>query len=358
MGSTIKAIAQALPDRRLTNRELVEETGWSSEMIEQTTGIVARPVAGETECASDLAAAAAEALFGSTSLDPGTVDFLLFCTQTPDYILPATACTLQHRLSIPTPCGAFDINLGCSGYVYGVAVAHGLLESGLARNVLLLTGDTFVRIIHPRDRSARVLFGDAASATWIGATDDERIGPFVFGTDGSGAQNIILRAGGFRNPHSPQTAVEETDDSGNVRTPENLLMKGPEVFAFSIRRAPEALDECLSRAGLGPAEIDLFVFHQASGFILEHLRRKLRIPEDKMVIRIRDTGNTNSSSVPLALLGALEDGRLRSGSQVMLLGFGVGYSWAACLVRWAPEANDDGLGRASVAKHRASQSPA
>lgn len=335
MKAFLAAVRSVLPQASLDNEELASQyEGWSASKILEKTGIRSRRVTAPGECASDLAVRAAQRLMETTELDPASVDFLLHCTQTPDYMLPTTACVLQHRLGLPTSCGAFDFNLGCSGYVYGLGLAKALIESGQARTVLLLTADTYSKLINPADKSVRTLFGDAACATLVVARDHESlVGPFVYGTDGAGAENLIVPTGGMRRPtqfHAPLIS----DDSGNARTVNDLYMNGAEVFNFTLRVVPTAVETLLRKADIGADAVDLFVFHQANRFLLDHLRRKLRIPAEKFVIDMEDVGNTVSCSIPLALERAQSQGRLRPGALVMVVGFGVGYSWGATLVRW------------------------
>lgn len=332
--STIQAIATHLPDRTLDNEELAREFGdWTADKMLEKTGIQSRRVAAEGECASDLGVAAARKLFDSGVCEPRDVDFLIFCTQSPDYFLPSTACLVQERLGLRRDAGAFDINQGCSGFVYGLATAKGLLESGSAKRVLLINADTYTRFLNPRDRSVRTLFGDGAAATLVGLEEGSApgIGPFVFGTDGSGQGNLIVPAGGMRKPRSEATATVTLDGSGNARSDNDLFMNGPEIFNFTLRVVPETVHRLLAAAGVGPDAIDLFVFHQASAFLLEHLRRKLKIPAEKFVVDLREKGNTVSATIPGALETAARQGRLKRGSRLLLLGFGVGYSWCGAM---------------------------
>ncbi len=335
MKAFVSAIRHALPDTVLDNEQLASEyEGWSAEKIFAKTGIRTRRIAAEAECASDLAVRAAGALIADTGLEPGSVDFLLYCTQTPDYILPTTACLLQHRLGLPISCGALDFNLGCSGYVYGLGLAKALIDSGQAQTIVLITADTYSKLIHPADKSVRTLFGDAATATLIVARDEESlIGPFVYGTDGAGVTDIVVPAGGWRRVRVPDAELV-ADDSGNARTVNDLYMNGAEVFNFTLRMVPQVMERLLCKAGLDRSAVDLFVFHQANRFMLEHLRRKLHIPEEKFVIAMENVGNTVSSSIPIALQAAEQHGQLKPGALVMLVGFGVGYSWGATLLRW------------------------
>ena len=328
----------ALPEEILDNEQLASEyEGWSAEKIYAKTGICRRRIAARDECASDLAVRAAQAVMADTGLDPSRVDFLLYCTQTPDYILPTTACVLQHRLGLPMSCGALDFNLGCSGYVYGLGLAKALIDSGQAGTVLLLTADTYSKLINPADKSVRTLFGDGATATLIvGREQESLIGPFVYGTDGGGAENLIVPTGGMRRALVPQAPLVP-DDSGNARTVNDLYMNGAEIFSFTLRMVPQAVRQLLTKAGIEQEAVDLFVFHQANRFMLDHLRRKLQIPATKFVIAMDQVGNTVSSSIPIALCQAAEQGQLKPNALAMLVGFGVGYSWGATFMRWGAE---------------------
>lgn len=335
MYASIVGIETAVPEGILDNQQLESEyPGWSADKIFAKTGIRERRIAADDQCGSDLATQAANRLFERGVVRREDVDFVLYCTQTPDFFLPTTACLLHHSLGLPTSCGATDINLGCSGYVYGLSLAKALVESGQAQTVLLVTADTYSKIIHPADKSVRTLFGDAAAATLLrGNEEDRALGPFVFGTDGAGAHNLIVPAGGMRQRFVPNASTT-VDDSGNARTVNHLFMNGTEIFNFTLRVVPDAVSRLLDKAGIGMDAVDLFVFHQANGFMLEHLRRKLGIPAEKFVIALEHVGNTVSSSIPIALGQAAGVGQLRPGMLIMLVGFGVGYSWGATLVRW------------------------
>lgn len=334
--AAIAAIEYYLPPETLTTEELARQyPDWGVEKIDAKTGIETRHIAGDGVCSSDLAVAAAEKLFASGACQPAEIDFLLLCTQTPDYLLPSTACLIQDRLGIPTSAGALGFDLGHSGYVYGLGLAHGLIASGQAANVLLLTAETYSKLIHPEDRSVRTVFGDAGAATLLRSVDEGvRIGPFVYGTDGRGAPNLIVPAGGMREPKSAATAVATTDANGNTRSREHLFMDGAEIFTFTLDAVPKLVNALLDKAGTTLEAIDLFVFHQANGYILEHLRKKTRIPKEKFFVAMSHCGNTVSSSIPIALKEAQLAGRLSPGATVMLVGYGVGYSWGATLVRW------------------------
>jgi 3-oxoacyl-[acyl-carrier-protein] synthase-3 len=336
--AVISAIEYHVPQGMLSSAQLAREfPEWSIEKIDAKTGITERHIAAEAECSSDLAVEAATKLFQSGACRPEEIDYILFCTQSPDYFLPTTACLIQSRLGIPHSAGALDYNLGCSGFVVGLGLAKGLIETCQAAKVLLLTGETYSKFIHKRDKSVRTIFGDAAAATlvaWVEKAGDPPIGPFVYGTDGSGAANLIVPTGGMRHPRTAETAQVYEDESGNSRSRDNLFMNGAEIFNFSLRTIPSCVTALLVRAELGMEAVDLFVFHQANRYMLDHLRKKMKIPEQKFVVAMSHCGNTVSSTIPIALKQAQQDGRLRPGQLVMLVGFGVGYSWAAGLLRW------------------------
>jgi 3-oxoacyl-[acyl-carrier-protein] synthase-3 len=338
MRTAICAIEYYLPEMIVSNQQLADEyPEWSVEKIESKTGIRERHIAGPGECASDLAYYAAKQLFDSGACTPADIDFVLLCTQSPDYSLPTTACLLQNRLGIPVQSGALDFNLGCSGFVYGLGLAQGLIQTGQASRVLLITADTYSKFIHPGDKSVRTLFGDAAAATLLEGVAGEvepQPAPFVYGTDGSGGSNLIVPAGGRRTPSTPETGKTTADESGNRRSQDHLFMNGAEIFNFTLKAIPDCVKRLLELKNLQTEDIDLFVFHQANKYMLEHLRKKLGVPSEKFSICLGHCGNTVSSSIPIALKHAALDGQLCDGQLVMLVGFGVGYSWGATLLRW------------------------
>jgi 3-oxoacyl-[acyl-carrier-protein] synthase III len=333
----ITGIEYYLPAATSTATDLAREfPEWSAEQIAGKTGIRERHIAAPDECASDLVTAAAEALFSSGAARPAEIDYILFCTQSPDYFLPTTACLLQNRLNVPATAGALDFNLGCSGFVYGLGLARGLIDTGQAKCVLLLTGETYTKFIHPADKSVRTIFGDAGAAIVVRSGGSEW-GPFVYGTDGAGAQNLIVPTGGTREPRSAEPAPPAADAFGNLRSRSHLFMNGPEIFNFTLNRIPATLVELLDRAGRKKEDIDLFVFHQANRYMLDHLRRKMGIPAEKFMLAMESCGNTVSCTIPIALKAAVQEGRLKAGDCVALVGFGVGYSWGATLLRWSDE---------------------
>ncbi len=315
----IAKICSYLPAGVLANDELSKLFPvWSAEDIFNKTGIRERRVAAPGECASDLAFHAAQRVL--EGVDRKGVDALIFCTQSPDYRLPTSACLIHARLGLPPHCSAVDINQGCSGYIYGLSLAVGLIHSGQASTVLLLNADTYTSSLAPDDRATRAIFGDGAAATLLCSESATRLSAFAFGTDGTGAEFLSLKGGGCREPQADPF----------------IRMNGPEVFNFTLRVVPAVVAEILRKAGLTPEDIDLYVFHQANMFMLEHLRKKLGIPCHKLFTQLERCGNTTSASIPIALEAAISHEHLRPSHKVMLVGFGVGWSWGGCLLEWNP----------------------
>lgn len=336
MGARIKAISYYLPEKLLTNDELASlYSEWTAEKIYQKTGIMTRHISDKNECSSDLAEKAAIKLFAEYNINPEDIDFILLATQSPDYLLPSTACILQDKLGIPKSSGALDYNLGCSAFIYGLALGKSLIYTNIARNVLLIMSEVYTKHIHPMDKSTRTIFGDGAAATLISKDDsDNSIGEFILCTDGSGAQELIVPAGGMRLRNSEETKIEFMDESGSIRSKDNIFMNGPEIFNFTIKVVPKAVKDVLEKNNLTMEDIDLFVFHQANKYMLDYLRKKIKIPEDKFYVNMEETGNTVSPTIPIALKMAQSEGKLKKGDKVMLVGFGVGLSWGATIIEW------------------------
>lgn len=332
----IAAVSYFLPEGELSNADIVNEfPEWTIDKISAKTGIRSRHIAGKEEYSSDLAVQAAERLFREHSVDRAAIEYVILCTQSPDYVLPSTACIVQDRLGLSTDIGATDITLGCSGYVYALGMAKGLIESGQVSNVLVLTADTYSKFLNPADKSVRTIFGDGASASLVtGDAERESIYAIVYGTDGAGAKNLIVPAGGLRAGEgiSPRSAIAER---GLEASGYDLFMDGPEIFNFTIRVVPASVERILARAELNQDEVDLFVFHQANQFMLEHLRKRLDVPSEKFFVSLESSGNTVSSTIPIALSTAVKQGALRPGMRVMLLGFGVGLSWGGLMIEWS-----------------------
>ncbi|MDR0336544.1 MAG: ketoacyl-ACP synthase III [Planctomycetaceae bacterium] len=333
----IRSIAYYLPENYLGNAELAQcFSNWTEEKIVSKLGIERRPIASLEETAVDMAVKAAENLFETGCCEPEEIDFLLFCTQSPDYFLPTSACLIHERLGLPKSCGALDFNLGCSGYIYGLSLAKGIIETGAARKVLFITSETYSKYINREDRASRPLFGDGASATLISGipVDTEtRIGPFVFGTDGSGADLLIVPAGGHRIPKTAETALELPDGKGNIRSKEQLKMHGPGIFSFAIDRVPPLVEELLDKSGKKREEIGCYIFHQANKYMLDRLQELCHLDELNYFNNMLQRGNTVSSSIPIAIVDAWRSGMLQPNQLTMLIGFGVGLSWGGTLIQ-------------------------
>lgn len=331
MNAYIKAIDYYLPEKVITNEEMVHEfPEWSIEKIGSKIGIHKRHVAAENETASDMAVKAAERLFADREELRKEVDFVLFCTQSPDYFLPTSACLIQEKLHLATSCGALDFNLGCSGYVYGLSLAKGLIYGGIAKNILLLTGETYSKYLHPRDKSNRTIFGDAASATIISTNGGAEIGDFSLGTDGRGAENLIVRTGACRQSDLQNDLC--FDENGNPVSSDYLYMNGSEIFNFTIDSVPPLVVDVLNKNRIIMEEVNMTILHQANKYILNFLRKKIKIDEDRFYYYMENIGNTVSSTLPIALCEAHKEGLLRG--NVLIAGFGVGYSWGATILKF------------------------
>jgi 3-oxoacyl-[acyl-carrier-protein] synthase-3 len=325
MFAKIARLDYYLPATILSN-ELLEKDfpDWPAAKIEEKTGIRQRHVAAAGETALDLGLQAAEKVLAG--YDRSKIDFVLFCTQSPDYFLPTGACLLQAQLGLKTNAGALDFNLGCSGYVYGLALAQGLIAAGTAATVLFITAETYSKFIHPTDRGNRSIFGDGASATILEASAEPGLREFVLGTDGAGAKNLMVKNGGQRHP--------ATGDVNGAPNPDDwLYMNGPEIFNFTIKAVPALVQAVLEKNRAAWDQIDYVIFHQANKFMLDHLARKIGIPREKFHCDLAEEGNTVSSTIPLALKKCLETGKVAPGQTLLLAGFGVGYSWGAVLVK-------------------------
>jgi 3-oxoacyl-[acyl-carrier-protein] synthase-3 len=330
----IEGIACAYPARCVTNAELQAQfPDWDFNRIEKRTGVKQRYVASQDETALDFAVQACAKLDAAGCLRPSEIDAAIFCTQSPDYIMPPNACLLHGRLGLKPEALAFDITLACSGYIYGLQLASSLLRSGAATRVLLATADTYTRYIHPGDRSTRCLFGDGGAVSILSKSPGgHTVRDICCGTDGKHYCKFIIPAGGMRRPQTAETARERVDDSGNIRTEQHIHMDGMGVLSFFNATVPDAVSATLARNNLSIAEVDLFVFHQASQLALDSLRTALRIPREKMIYDLAETGNLVSASIPVALSRALAAGTARRGQKVLLCGFGVGLSWGTALV--------------------------
>jgi 3-oxoacyl-[acyl-carrier-protein] synthase-3 len=326
--AAVGPIAVHLPERVETNAQLrAEYPNWDLDLIFEKTGIASRHIAAEGECASDLAVQAAQRLFHEHDIDPRSIDFVLLCTQTPDYPLPTTACLLQSRLGLKTSVGALDFNLGCSGFVYGLSLADGLIRSSAARRVLLLTAETYSKYIHRSDRSLRTIFGDGAAATLVEAVEEPTLWAFQFGTDGTGADTLLVSKGGAR---PVEQAIKPRH---RQRWESDLYMDGPSLINFTVAAIPTLVTNILAAAQLKDEEVDLYLFHQATLKMLDQLRERMGISPERLPVCLEHVGNTVSSTIPILIDTLRKQGRLKRDMKNMLVGFGVGWSWAGCMWR-------------------------
>jgi len=329
MGATIKAIEYVYPKKKISNDDLAKQfPDYDFSKFEEKVGIKNRYWVEKNETAFDLAITACEKLFDR--VDKNEIDYILYCTQSPEYFLPTTACILQDKLKLCKNIGALDFNLGCSGFSYGVSLAKGLINSGQAKNILLVTAETYSKYLHPKDRSNRAIFGDAATATLISFSEEEHIGAFLFGTDGSGYDKLIVRNGGSKSPHN-EDAEEIVYGSDNVYTENHLYMNGPEVFDFTNNVIPNFTKEILSKNNVSIEAINQFVFHQANAFMLNFMRKRLKISHEAFFVDLEDGGNTVSCTIPIALKKYSQT--VNGMENIIIVGFGVGLSWSGGLLK-------------------------
>ncbi|MGV8092851.1 MAG: ketoacyl-ACP synthase III [Mangrovibacterium sp.] len=332
MKAFIKAISYYLPEKILTNTELVKEfPEWTVEKVADKIGVTERHISAIDETSTDMAVKVGKKFFREYNIIPEEIDFVMLCTQSPDFFLPTSACIIQDKLNIPVSSGALDFNLGCSGFVYGLALAKGLIVAGIAKNVLLLTSETYSKFIHPKDKGNRTIFGDGAAATLISTEGFAEIMEFSLGTNGKGAPNLMIKTGGMKQPETLNDL--KFDELGNLTSSDHLYMNGSEIFNFSLEMVPALVKETLENNKFNMEEIDQFVFHQANKYMLNFIRKKIRIPEAKFYYYMEKVGNTVSATIPIALYEAIKDKTIQAGQKVMIAGFGVGYSWAGNVLK-------------------------
>lgn len=325
-GSKIVKIEVYLPERIISNKDLmVEFPEWDASKIEKKVGIRNRHVVADNETAFDLAIKAGQKVL--LGFIKEKIDFVLYCTQSTTFFLPSTSCILQDILGLRKDIGALDFNLGCSGFVYGLSIADSLIKAGRASNILLIVSETYSKHLHPLDKGNRSIFGDGAAATIVSTSDKNNIGEFVFGTDGSGFNKLIVKDGAFKS-ESEYLKYEEGDFDDK-----SLYMNGPDIFNFTMEVVPKLVNDSLIKNNKSFEEIDFFIFHQANKYILEFLRKKIKIPKDKFYINLEETGNTVSATIPIAISQCLNKKLISKGDIVMLIGFGVGLSWASCIMK-------------------------
>lgn len=331
MNAYIKHISYYLPEKVLTNDELVQEfPEWSVDKVAKKVGVNSRHIAAKDETATDMAEKAARILFEESGVSPKDIDFVLLCTQSPDYHLPSSACILQDRLGIPTSCGALDYNLGCSGCIYGMAVAKGLIAAGIAKNVLILTAETYNKYLHPLDKSSRSIFGDGAAACLVSTEGFAEIGEFSLGTDGSGAKHLIVKTGGARQKEA--TGLSILDDEGRTWYDDYLYMNGSAIFNFTLDAVPAMMKDVLLKNSIEKYDVDYYIFHQANKFMLNTIRKVCVLPKEKYYVNLETTGNTVSSTVMIGLRDCKDNGTIHKGMKVMCAGFGVGLSWGGVIL--------------------------
>ena len=319
----IDSNAYYLPEKKEKNEDLkLDNPDWDMLKISDKTGIFTRSIASTHQTAVDLAFEAGSRLLKGLSCKED-IDLVVLVTQSPDYVLPTSACILQDRLGLSKKCMAFDINLGCSGFIYALSIVGSLIESGVAKKGLILCSDTYTKYIDKSDRTCKPIFSDGASATLLVNSDIDKVGPFVLGTDGSGYDKLIVKEGGAREPQTSSNSHHGT-----------LEMRGADVFLFTLNTVPASINELLGKSKLTIEDIDLFVFHQASKLVLENIMRVMSLDKDKVFINLENVGNTVSASIPIALKDAEMQGKLGDGDKVVLVGFGVGLSWGATLITW------------------------
>lgn len=329
----IKGISYYLPERVVTNEELLQEfPEWSVDKVAAKVGVNSRHLAAPDETAGDMAEKAARKLFEEYSIDPKTIDFVMLCTQSSDHFLPSTACILQNRLGISTSAGAFDYNLGCSGCVYGMAMAKSFVDSGLAKNVLVLTAETYQKYLHPSDKSNRSIFGDGAAACLISTEGIAEIGNCVLGTDGSGSDHLIVKTGGARQKLATGNVI--VDEDGHERYDDYLYMNGSAIFNFTLDAVPALMKQILEKNQMEKDDVDYYVFHQANKFMLNTIRKVCVLPKDKFYVNLEETGNTVSSTVMIGLKQNLDAGKITPGMKIMVTGFGVGLSWGGTVLKF------------------------
>lgn len=335
MGIYIKAIEYVLPDKIVSNDELQQlHPLWDLKKIGEKSGVLKRHIAGENETAFDLAYMAVDKLFISKVISKEEIDGIIFCTQSPDYIMPSNAFLIHKQFAFKSNVWAFDYNLACSGYIYGLAICRGMIETGLAKNILLITADTYSKYINPRDRSTTVLFGDGAAVSVISQSQQMNMVDVELASSGSEFESFYIPAGGCRIPKSEKTKETIVDYSGNQSTLEDIQMNGFAVWKFISVTVPKQIKDLLKKNKLNIEDIDFFGFHQASKLTLDSLFRALKIDKSKEYVNLENIGNTVSSSIPIALKQAEEQGKLKRGDLMLLSGFGVGLSWGTAIIKY------------------------
>ncbi|MDQ3047163.1 MAG: ketoacyl-ACP synthase III [Bacteroidota bacterium] len=335
MHAYIKGISYYLPPETFSNAD------YFAEFPEQKNnpnldriGVQERRVVPMEVTSSDLGAEAAETFFKEHSVDRSSIDFLLFCSLEFDHVMPGSCMVIHKKTNLPVRCGAMDVIGGCSGYIYSLSIAKGLIESSGFRNILLITSSTLTKLIHPKDKASRFVFGDGAAATLISAREKSwGIGDFEFGSLSSHSESIRIKDGGGRSPFSKNSYLDRADEYGNVTNDAHFYMDGPAVFNFGLKAVPALISAVLEKSNVLMKDVDLFILHQANLFLIDSIRKKAEIPEDKIFNFMGPVGNTASATIPIALYEARKAGRIKEGQIILLAGFGVGLSTGATLIK-------------------------
>ena len=334
MSLIIKSIEYYLPETIITNEDLQKENpSWNLEKVVEKSGVYQRHIAGENETAFDLSVKACDKLFQTN--DKSEIDGIIYCTQSPDYIMPPNSFLLHKYLCLKDGVIAFDFNHACTGYIYGLAMANAFVKAGMAKQILLVTADTYSKYINNKDRSTRVLFGDGAAVTIIEESNERKgIIDIELRSSGSGYNKFWIPAGGLRLPKSDSTSVVIKDDRGNKRTQNDIEMDGFGVWSFINSVAPKQVNRLLEKNNIDKTDVNQFIFHQASKMTLESIMRLMKLNKEQVFINIRNIGNTVSASIPIAIKDAIDQDKIDIDSTVILSGFGVGLSYGSILMEY------------------------
>jgi 3-oxoacyl-[acyl-carrier-protein] synthase III len=327
----ITGMGACVPKNKVSNKKSSEL--FSDASLKKTikiTGVIERRISDKKYCSSDYCFEAANHLLNEMNVDRKSIDILIFVTQTPDYRIPSTSIVLQGRLGLEKSTACFDINLGCSGYVYGLSVAYSYASQENIQKVLLLVGDTVTKFVSDKDKTTSLLFGDGGTATLIEKKDEFKESFFSLNSDGSRNDILKIKAGGYRNQSSCETLLPKVKEQGNIRSDEQLFMDGTEIFNFTIREVPRDIRNLIKFSNTEINNIDFIVYHQANKFITDYLTKKLNYPLERVPYSLNKYGNTSCASIPLTILSELKDNIFNK--KLILCGFGVGLSWASALL--------------------------
>lgn len=335
MGVYIKHCEYHLPDKKISNKDLaIAHPEWDVEKAGLKSGVINRHISAPDETALDLAIKAVEILFSNNEIEKEQISGIIFCTQSPDYIMPQNSFLIHKHFNFSQDVWSYDYSLACSGFILGISMARGMIETGLAENILLITSETYSKYINPRDRSTNILFGDGAAATIISKCDADSVVDIKISSNGNKFETFYIPAGGSRLPKDETTCINETDQSGNIKCLEDIHMNGFAVWQFISKNVSKQISNLLSKNNLEVNDIDLFLFHQASKMTLDSLIKMLKIDQDKTFSNIENIGNTVSASIPIALKDAVDAGKLKRGNLILISGFGVGLSWGSIIMKF------------------------